>query len=107
MKKAMISQPMRFKTDEEIKLEREKAKEIIKEEGYDFLNTFFEEEWTKKESLEKEGVVNVPLKFLAKSIEKMSLCDAIFFCKGWELARGCVIEHAAAEAYGLKIMYEE
>ena len=28
------------------------------------------------------------------------------FCKGWENARGCRIEHEAAKAYGLEIIYE-
>ena len=30
-----------------------------------------------------------------------------FFCKGWESARGCKIEHEAAVAYGLDIIEEE
>ncbi len=37
----------------------------------------------------------------------MSLCHAAYFCKGWESARGCRIEHATAQAYGLDIIYEE
>ena len=36
----------------------------------------------------------------------MSLCDAAYFCKGWENARGCRLEHDAAVAYGLEIIYE-
>lgn len=32
---------------------------------------------------------------------------ATYFCKGWESARGCKLEHAVAEAYGVKIIYEE
>ena len=61
----------------------------------------------KKENMRKRGVVQVPLCFLAKSLENMSLCHAAYFCKGWENARGCRIEHAAAHAYGLDIIYEE
>jgi len=37
----------------------------------------------------------------------MSKCHAAYFCRGWEQARGCQIEHAAAVAYGLEIIYEE
>lgn len=29
------------------------------------------------------------------------------FCKGWENARGCRIEHDAAVAYGLEVLYED
>lgn len=32
--------------------------------------------------------------------------EAAYFCKGWEKARGCRIEHEAAKAYGLEIIYE-
>ena len=32
---------------------------------------------------------------------------ALSYRKGWENARGCRIEHEAAKAYGLEIMYEE
>lgn len=54
------------------------------------------------------GVVNIPLCFLAKSLENMSKCHVAYFCKGWdaENVRGCKIEHDAAKAYGLEIMYE-
>lgn len=37
----------------------------------------------------------------------MSLCHAAYFCKGWENARGCRIEHDAAVAYGLEVLYED
>ena len=57
--------------------------------------------------MKERGVVQIPLCFLAKSLENMSLCHAAYFCKGWENARGCKIEHAAAVAYGLEIIYED
>ena len=56
--------------------------------------------------MKQRGVENIPLCFLAKSLENMSLCHAAFFCEGWENARGCKIEHEAAVAYGLDIIYE-
>ena len=56
--------------------------------------------------MEKRGVVQIPLCFLAKSLENMSLCHAAYFCKGWENARGCRTEHEAAKAYGLETNYE-
>ena len=107
LKKAMLSQPMAGKTDEEIALTREKAIKALKEKGYTIVNTLFTDEWYSKESMTARGVVQIPLCFLAKSLENMSLCHAAYFCKGWEAARGCVIEHAAAKAYGLEIIYEE
>ena len=105
--KAMLSQPMAGKTDAEIVATREKAIAVLKEKGYDIVNTLFTDEWYSKEQMESRGVVQIPLCFLAKSLENMSLCHAAYFCKGWENARGCKIEHEAAKAYGLKIIYEE
>ena len=107
MKKAMLSQPMAGKTDEEIVAAREKAVSFLESAGYEIVNTLFTDEWYSRENMEKHGVVQIPLCFLAKSIENMSLCHAAYFCKGWENARGCRIEHDTAKAYGLEIIYEE
>lgn len=105
--RAMLSQPMAGKTDEEIIATREKAIKALENRGYEIVNTLFTDEWYKPENMEKRGVVQIPLCFLAKSLERMSLCHAAYFCKGWESARGCRIEHKAAKAYGLEIIYEE
>lgn len=106
MKKAMLSQPMAGKTNEEIVATREKAIKALEDREYQVVNTLFTDEWYSKENMEDRGVVQIPLCFLAKSIENMSKCHAAYFCKGWENARGCKIEHAAAIAYGLKVIYE-
>lgn len=107
MMKAMLSQPMNGKTDEEIKATRERAIKTLENRGYEVVNTLFTDEWYSRESMESRGVVQIPLCFLAKSLENMSLCHAAYFCKGWENARGCRIEHEAAKAYGVDIIYEE
>lgn len=104
--KAMLSQPMAGKTELEIRETRERAMKALKDEGYEIVNTLFTDAWYSKEEMERRGVVQIPLCFLAKSLENMSLCHAAYFCKGWENARGCRIEHEAAKAYGLKIIYE-
>ena len=107
MKKAMLSQPMAGKTDEEIIVTRDNAIAALTERGYQVVNTLFTDEWYSAEKMQERGVVQIPLCFLAKSLESMSLCHAAYFCKGWENARGCRIEHDAAVAYGLEIIYEE
>lgn len=104
--KAMLSQPMGGKTDEEIVATRERAIAALEGMGYEIVNTLFTDEWYSKEQMESRGVVQIPLCFLAKSLENMSLCHAAYFCKGWEDARGCRIEHEAAKAYGMTIIYE-
>ena len=106
-KKAMLSQPMAGKSDAEIVATREKAIHALESRGYEIVNTLFTDEWYSHENMEKRGVAQIPLCLLAKSLENMSLCHAAYFCKGWESARGCRIEHATAQAYGLDIIYEE
>ena len=101
-KKAMVSQPMAGKTDAEIVDAREKAVAKLEGMGYEVVNTLFTDE-----AMRERGVVQVPLCCLAKSLENMSLCHAAYFAEGWEAARGCRIEHDAAVAYGLEVLYED
>lgn len=106
-KKAMLSQPMNGLTDEEIEKTRNKAIRHLERLGYKVVNTLFTDEWYSESVMKDRGVVNIPLCYLAKSLENMSLCDVAYFCDGWEDARGCRIEHETAEAYGLDIIYAE
>lgn len=105
--KAMLSQPMYGKTDEEIMKVREKAVKTLTEKGYEVVNALFDGEYYTDKAMKERGVVQIPLCFLGATFEKMSLCHAVYFCKGWQNARGCRIEHDAAVAYGLDIIYEE
>lgn len=82
MKKAMLSQPMAGKSDEEIIATREKAIKALEAKGYEIVNTLFTDEWHSAESMKERGVVQIPLCFLAKSLENMSKCHAVYFCNG-------------------------
>ena len=107
MNKIMISQPMNGFTDEQIIKTRNRFLEYAKKENFEVVNTYFQDEWYSKESMSSRGVVQIPLCFLAKSIENMSQCNIVYFAKGWENARGCKIEHEVALQYGMDIIYEE
>ena len=61
MKKAMLSQPMAGKTDEEIVATREKAIKVLEGKGYEIVNTLFTDEWYSNESMKERGVVQIPL----------------------------------------------
>lgn len=102
-KKVMISQPMNGLTDEQILETKKKATKYLENSGYEVINTFFQG----KEEETANSKHNVPLAYLALSFLKMAECDAVYFCKGWNKTRGCVMEHEAAEKYGLEILYEE
>lgn len=105
-KKAMLSQPMAGRTEQEIIATRNRAIAELKRRGYEVVNTLFTDEWYSAEKMTERGVVQIPLCFLAKSLENMSLCHAAYFCHGWQSARGCRIEHDAAVAYGLEVIEE-
>lgn len=105
-KKAMLSQPMAGRTEQEIVATRKRAIAELEQRGYEIVNTLFTDEWYSQEKMTERGVVQIPLCFLAKSLENMSLCHAAYFCRGWQNARGCRIEHDAAVAYGLEVIEE-
>ena len=105
--KAMVSQPMNGLTEEQIFDTRNKAVKFLEELGYEVINTLFTDDWYLTEAMKKRGIVQIPLYFLAKSLDNMSLCNAVYFCKGWEAYRGCKMEHDVAVAYGLHIIYEK
>ena len=102
MKKAMISQPMNGLSHEEIVKTRNKAVKALENKGYIVVNTYFDKY---DDSVIED--LNKPLYYLSQSLLRMSVCDTVYFCKGWESARGCKIEHEAAKAYDLEIVYEE
>lgn len=106
-KKIMISQPMAGFTVEQIEETRNRFLEFAEKENLEVVNIYFADEWSFKESMEERGVIQIPLCFLAKAIEKMSLCDKVYFAKGWYNHRGCWIEHEIAVRYGLEVIYEE
>lgn len=107
IKKVMISQPMNGFTDKQIEEQRNKAINYLTKKGFEIINTLFTDEWYNKDNMKERGIIQIPLCFLSKSIENMSKCDAVYFVKGWEKARGCKIEHDIAKAYGIEIIEEE
>ena len=102
-KTVFVSQPMRGLTEKEIKTIRKKIQTHFSMQGDVIADTLFDFD---DKYLQKEGVKSLGLFYLARSLEEMSYCDIAYFCKGWEKARGCKIEHEAAVAYGLEIIYE-
>lgn len=100
MKKIMVSIPMQSIPAEEI---NDRFKELhykVLNKGYELVNSFITEDLSLT-------ILNPSVWYLSKSIEIMSTVDAVYFCKGWENARGCKIEHEIAKNYGLEIIYED
>ena len=98
MTKIFISQPMNGKTNEEIKNERNYIIDRLREnESVEIIDSFFKD----------KPYEASPLWYLGESIKLMSEADIVFFCNGWQTARGCQIEHDCALEYGIDTMYEE
>ncbi len=94
--KIMISQPMRGKTNEQIREEREELVKRLQEEGHEVVDTVFEN---------APADEDIAIYMLSQSIRYIGKVDALHFMKGWEKARGCRIEHQVAVEYGKKVFY--
>jgi Asp-tRNA(Asn)/Glu-tRNA(Gln) amidotransferase A subunit family amidase len=95
--KAMISQPMRGKTEAQVRAEREEAIEYLNTKGFEVVDTVFPD-------FSNKG--NIPLKYLAKSIEALSDMDLVYFIGDWRNARGCRIEFECCIQYGIEAEYK-
>lgn len=97
-KQAFISQPMSGYTDEEILVVRAKATEKLEKMGYEVMDSFITDEIDSK----------CPgLSYLARSLSIMANADAVYFVKGYQKARGCLVEEMCAEKYNIIRLYEE
>lgn len=97
---------MRGLSEAEIKATRERAIRALKAKGYEIVNTLFTDEWYSSENMKREAW-KIYRSAFGKITRKYVALPCCVFCKGWESARGCKIEHEAAVAYGLDIIEEE
>ena len=101
----MISQPMNGISSDDILATREKAINTLEQFGYDVVDNYFAD--FPDDGFVSDDTKNIPVAYLAKSIAIMAKCNAVYFCRGCETARGCKIEHEIANSYGLAVIYEE
>lgn len=95
--KIFISQPMKDLSEEEIKADRKRAIEKVKNiygDDVEIIDSY-------------NNKYQKPLVCLAKSIELLSTADVAYFLKGWNTARGCRIEYMCADNYGIGAYFEE
>lgn len=94
--KIMISQPMKGKTNEQIREERAELVKRLQEEEVEVVDTIFEN---------APADEDMAIYMLSQSIRYIGKVDALYFMKGWEKARGCKIEHEVAVEYGKQVFY--
>lgn len=103
MIKVFISQPMKDKTEEEIKSERERAidicKKMTKEGNVEIVDSYFEDD-------PDSEILHKAVFYLGKSIQKISEADVAYFVKGWNKYRGCQIEHLICKQYNIPTLEE-
>ena len=97
--KVMISQPMKGKTGDEIKKERERVIKGLEKLHIEVVDTYFEDDVPNND---RAGIY-----LLSKSLLKMCEVDAIIFIGNWRQARGCIIEYEVACRYGVKVLTED
>ena len=95
--KVFISQPMKGKTNEEIKAERRRLIGKVRAlygDDIEIIDSFFE----------NAPADASPLWFLGKSLELLATADVAAFARGWRDARGCRIENICAIEYGIEVV---
>ena len=110
-KNIFISQPMTGKSEEEILATRQKAIDKIHQlfdadgEQVNIIASYINDATRKRFEEHVSDNINWDIYWLSKSLERLSMADAIWFCEGWEHSKGCNIEFACATQYGLSIMH--
>lgn len=94
--KIMISQPMKGKTNEQIREERAELIKQLESEGHEVVDTVFENAPTDED---------IAIYMLSQSIRYIGKVDGVVFMPGWMQARGCRIENDVARDYGKFIRY--
>lgn len=106
MTKVFISVPMKGRSEEDIKSDIERAKGILRSaiDNVEFADSFYKDD---VESRVCDAKKHPGLAYLGRSLKDMADCDIVFFCNGWEHARGCWLEKRAARSYGLLSICED
>lgn len=88
-----VSQPMSGRSEEEIRAEREAAVCFVEKMcrcEVELLDSYF-----------PGFQPDHPLQYLARSLALLAEADLAYFAEGWQDARGCHIEMACADEYGI------
>ena len=94
----MISQPMNGIPDSEVRKIQDDLKEKFAKYNIDVIDSFLTE--VPSTEIKKPGLF-----YLGRTIQNfLSNVDAVYFCTGWERAKGCRIERHICEEYGIMIL---
>lgn len=97
-KKIYISLPITGRPIEEAFEEAARAADEIREQGDIPLSPFDISPYSQEKDYAD---------YMGDDIRALLRADSVLFLPGWEQSKGCRLEHAAAEIYGIEIKYEE
>ena len=96
--KVMISQPMNGVPDSEVRKIQNDLKERFAKYNIEVVDSFLT-------GIPDTEIRNPRLFYLGRTIQNfLSDVDAVYFCTGWEKAKGCRIERHICEEYGIPIL---
>ena len=96
--KVMISQPMNGVPDSEVRKTQNDLKERFAKYNIEVIDSFMT-------GVPDTEIKNPRLFYLGRTIQNfLSDVDAVYFCTGWERAKGCRIERCICEEYGIPIL---
>lgn len=97
--KVFISMPMKSKSVEQVKQERDRFFKAIKKQipSAELIDSVID--GADKEIAIKGDKTGVW--YLGTSLQIMAKAEFVFFAPGWEEARGCKLERRVAESYGM------
>lgn len=93
MKKVFLSMPMKGRSKEYLDKIFNKVEEYANQNGYKLIKSII---------ADSEKSKNEPVWYLGESIKLLSGADEVWFEKDYKYARGCRIEYAVCEEYGIE-----
>ena len=103
-KYAVISQPMKGVDPDKVKAQRAKAEAAVRAAGYEPIDNVYKEDF--KYEVDSDTIINPALWHMGLALMRLAKAHVIYMCAGWNETRGCLMEHQAALAFGVDIMYE-
>lgn len=102
-KKVFLSLPMSGRTNEEIAIQMQEMQVKFEKdhpgEQYEFVSNYI--------AIVDPEIKHQKVALLSIAIGKLADCDCIYFGKGFQDARGCLVEDYIAAHYGIERIFEE
>ncbi|UNI72568.1 MAG: hypothetical protein [Chaetfec virus UA24_144] len=98
-KRVFISQPYHNVSMKQLKQDREETVKELLLKGYKIINPELPEhisDYSWRDSVHNLGL----------SISLMGKADLVYFCKGWRIAPGCIVEREVARQYNIPCLFE-